>query len=77
MASMAARVLAGAHEVARGPAAEQETHGLDQDGFTRAGFAGEDVQARLELDLGRVDDREPLDAEEAKHAERARTSIVA
>ena len=60
-------VLAGADEVARGAAAEQQADGLDEDRLAGAGFAGQDVQAGVELDLDRVDDREVLDAKEAEH----------
>ena len=62
-------VLAGAHEVARRPSAEQKADRLHEDRLPRAGFAGQDVQAGVELDLDRVDHREVLDAQEAKHAE--------
>ena len=66
---MVARVLAGADEVARRAAAEQQADGLDQDRLAGAGLAGQDVEAGVELDLDRVDDREVRDAEEAEHAE--------
>ena len=76
IASMVAGVLAGADEVARGAAAEQQADGLDEDRLAGAGLARQDVQAGVELDLDRVDDREVPDAQEAEHAERARTPIV-
>ena len=64
------RVLAGADEVARRAAAEEQADRLDEDRLARAGFAGQDVEARLELDLDGVDDREVRDAEEAEHLKR-------
>src|SRR2546430_8797698 len=39
-------------QVARRPAAQQQADRLDEDRFAGAGFAREDVQPRLELDLG-------------------------
>ena len=53
-------VLAGADEVAGGAPAEQQADGLDEDRLAGAGLAGQDVEARVELDLDRVDDREVL-----------------
>ena len=44
------------------PRAETPTHwiahGFDEDRLPRAGFAGKDIQAGIELNLDRVDDRE-------------------
>ena len=60
-------ILAGTNEVARGPAAQQEADGLDENGLAGAGFSGQDVEAGLELDLRGVDDREAFDAEKAQH----------
>ena len=61
-------VFAGADEVAGRAPAEQQADRLDENGLAGAGFAGQDVQAGVELDLDRVDDREVPDAQEAKHA---------
>ena len=70
-------VFAGTHEVARGPAAEQEPDGLDEDGLAGPGLPGQDVEARLEFHLDRVDHGEAFDAEKAQHGgKRARSSIV-
>src|SRR5205814_936430 len=69
-------VFAGANQVARRPAAQQQADGLDEDRFAGAGFAREDVQPRLELDLGGVNDGQVADAQEAEHGESARTPIV-
>src|SRR5262245_19489348 len=48
-------VLAGPDQLARSPPAEQQALGLDHNGLARAGFAGQDVQAGIELNLDRVD----------------------
>ena len=64
---MVADVFAGADQVARRAAAEQQADRFDQDRLAGAGLAGQDVEAGVELDLDRVDDREVLDAEEAEH----------
>ena len=74
IASIARGVLAGADEVARRAAAEQQADRLDEDRLAGPGLAGQDVEAGLELDLDRVDDREMLDAEEAEHAEKRENS---
>ena len=62
-------VFAGADEVGAGAAADEQVDGLDEHGLARAGFAGEDVEARFELDLESVDDRQVAHAEKAKHVE--------
>ena len=62
IASMVADVFAGADEVARRAAAEEQADRFDEDRLAGPGFAGQDVQAGVELDLDRVDDREALDA---------------
>ena len=50
--------------------------GFNEYRFAGAGFAGQNVQARLELNFYRVDDREAFDAEKAQHGgKRARSSI--
>ncbi len=58
IASTVGDLFAGPDEVAGGAAAEQQADGLDEDRLAGAGLAGQDVEARLELDLDRVDDRE-------------------
>ena len=55
---------------------EQEAHGFDEYRLAGARLTRQDVQARVEFDLNRVDDREVLDAQEAKHGESERTPIV-
>ena len=54
-------VLAGADEVGGGAAADEQADRADQDGLAGAGFAGQDVQARLELELEPVDDGQVAD----------------
>ncbi len=66
--------LAGADQIGRGAGAEQQADRLDEDRLARAGLAGQDVEAGLELDLDGLDDRKVADAEEAQHV--GGTSIV-
>ena len=61
--------LAGADEIGRRAAAHEQADGLDEHRLARPGFAGQDVQTRLEFDLDRIDDGEVLNAKEAKHRE--------
>ena len=51
-------VLAGADEIRRGAAAEEQPDRFDEDGFSGAGLAGQDVERRFKLDGHRFDDRE-------------------
>ncbi len=66
-ATLRALCLARADEVGRGAAAHEQADRLDEHRFACPGFAGQDVQARLEFDLDRIDDGEVLNAKEAKH----------
>ncbi len=50
-------VGARADDVARGFVAEQQGQGVDENGFAGAGFAGQQVQARGELDRQVIDHR--------------------
>ncbi len=61
--------LTRAHEVGARAAAEQQVDRPDDDGFSGASFAGEDVQARLELDFEMLDDRQMSNAQEPEHVE--------
>ena len=61
------QILPGAHQFARRPAAKQKPDGLYQDGFSRTGFAGEDIQAGLELDLHLLNHREVSNSQIAQH----------
>jgi hypothetical protein len=60
-------LLARADEIAGGPFADKQTDGADEDRFAGAGLARQDVQARTELHLKRVDDSQVADAEESDH----------
>ena len=66
--------LAGSNEVGRGAPAEQKPHGFHDDRLARSGLAGENVEARLELDLDGLNHREVADAQKAEHT--SGTSIV-
>ena len=69
-------VFAGAYEVARRAASEQQTNGLDEDRLACPRFARQDVQARVEFHLDRVNDSEVSYAQEAEHGETTGTPIV-
>ena len=60
-------ILARPHEVAGGTAPKQQPDRLHQDRLACAGFAGQDVEARIELDFDRVDHGEVFDAKEREH----------
>jgi hypothetical protein len=49
--------------------ASQQVDRLHDDGLARAGFAGNEVEARFELHLEAIDHRQAADAQEAKHVE--------
>ena len=49
---------AGADEVSGGASPQDGVQGVHYDGFARAGLAGEDVEASVELDVGGLDDRD-------------------
>ena len=61
-------LFAGAHEVGARASADEQVDGFDEDRLSRAGFAGEDVEPRLELHLERFDHCEMANAQEAQHA---------
>jgi len=58
---------ARAHEIGAPAPAEHETETVEQDGLTRPGFAGEHVEARLELQFQPVDDQHVSNIEGAQH----------
>ena len=60
-------VLAGAHQVGRRTAAQQEADGLDEDGLAGPGFARQDVERMFKLDRDRLDDRQVADGKVAQH----------
>ena len=76
MASTAAVVFAGPNELARRPAPEQQADRLDEDRLAGAGLAGQDVQAGIELQFDRIDDRKVFNPEKAEHREKERTPIL-
>ena len=49
---------AGADEVTGGASTQDGVQGVHYDGFACAGLAGKDVEARVELDVGGLDDRD-------------------
>src|SRR5207249_3696981 len=63
-------IFTGPDEVARRAAAQEQPHGLDQDGLPRAGLTGQNVQAGPEFNLDGVDDREVIYFEKAEHEKR-------
>ena len=58
---------AGTDEASRGLSPDQQADVADEDGRPGAGRAGQDVEARLELELEMVDDRQMADGEESQH----------
>jgi hypothetical protein len=60
-------VFARPYEVAGRAPAQQQTDRFDEDRLAGTGFAGQDVEARVEFDLDRIDHREVLNAQEAEH----------
>src|SRR5262249_47967533 len=58
-----------AHQLRRPSSSREQAQRIDENGLAGAGLAGEDRQARRELDLQVLDDRKVLDREAAKHAE--------
>ena len=67
-------VGAGADQVGRGAAAQQEPDRFDEDGLARPGLAGEGGEARIEVDLNGFDHRQVADAKRTQHV--GGTSIV-
>ena len=58
---------AGSHDIARGALAEQQREGIDDHRFAGAGFAGQDIEARLERQGDVGDDGEIADAKFRQH----------
>ena len=58
------------HDFGAGASAGREQQRIDQDRFAGAGLAGEHGQARAELQLDGVDDREVADLNMQQHGER-------
>ena len=66
--------LAGPNQIGGRACAEEETNCLDEDRLPRSGLTRENVEARLELDLDRLDHCKVADAKQAQHVDG--TSIV-
>ena len=60
-------VSAVAHHFDRGFAAHQQSQRIDEDGFARAGFAGEQVEPRAERGDGVIDDGVVFSAQFDEH----------
>ncbi len=56
-----------AHRARVGPPADQQVHGLDQQGLARAGLARDGVEPGAESNLGMLDQREVADGEPFEH----------
>ena len=61
------QLLAGADQILRGAAAEEEPDGFDEDGFAGAGLARQDVERLFKVDGDRLDDRQVANGEIANH----------
>ena len=59
--------LAAADDAPGGPGPQHRVDGADEDGLARAGLAGKDVEAPLQLDGGLLDHRDIFDVELGKH----------
>ena len=66
-AEMTARSAAEADHVRRSFLAHEQAESINQDGFPRAGFAGQQIQPRSELDGEMVDDGVILKAQFEEH----------
>ena len=60
-------VRAGADQVPGGAPSQHRPHGVDDDGLAGAGLAGEGVEARAELDVRLLDDRDILNVQKLQH----------
>src|SRR5262245_65732813 len=60
--------FAGAYQIGRRPRPEQQADCLHDDGLSCPRLAGEDVEARLELDFNSLDHRKIADPEKTEHA---------
>ena len=57
-----------AHEAGIAAAAERQREGIEQDGFARAGFAGQHREATGELDIEPFDQDDVTDRQTRQHA---------
>ena len=63
----AGAAAAGADDVAVGPLAKNGGNGVNDDGFARAGFTGEDVEACVKTDVSLFNDGNIFNVEHAQH----------
>ena len=59
--------LAGSNHFRGSSTPQEEVDGIDQDGFSGAGFPGQDVEARPEFNVQLIDDRKVLDIQLGQH----------
>ena len=57
----------GAHQILRGAVAKDRIDGIDQDGFTRTGFAGQYIQPRFKVHLCLLDHGNIFNLQAAQH----------
>ena len=62
-------VFAGANQVLGRASAEQQADGFDEDGFSGAGLACQDIERLFKVDGHRLDDRKVADGQIANHRE--------
>ena len=58
------------HNVALGTVSQQQSDGIDDDGFSRTSFTCEHIQARFELDADFVDNGKVANGEFGQHRQR-------
>jgi len=63
-------ILTRPDQVTRCTSSKQQPDGLHENRFARSGFARQDVQAGVEFDLSRIDNREVGNAQETQHLKR-------
>jgi 3-phosphoglycerate kinase len=61
-------IRSAADEFCGGTASQEQVHGIDNDRLAGAGFSGQNVEARFELNLKMPDDGEVGDGELNKHS---------
>jgi hypothetical protein len=61
--------FAGPNQIGGRPGAEKETNCLDKDRLPRSGLTRKNVEARLELDLDRLDHCKVADTKQAQHVD--------
>ncbi len=66
----------GAHHFRRGPAAQNQVDGIDDDGFAGPGFAGQDGEPPLELHTEVIDDGKIFYGEFEEHGVEIRIYFV-